>query len=53
MKYLFGLFFFVLTAIIPPSCTFNHDIAGEDMFNVKDQSLNRILERGTLLTCPF
>ncbi|HNV49586.1 MAG TPA: transporter substrate-binding domain-containing protein [Bacteroidales bacterium] len=48
MKYLFGLFFFVLTAIIPPSCTFNHDIAGEDMFNVKDQSLNRILERGTL-----
>ncbi len=26
----------------------NHDIAGEDMFNVKDQSLNRILEIGTL-----
>jgi len=49
MKYWIVLFFAILTTLIPPSCTFNRGDFQQDILHIKDQSLNRILERGTLI----
>ncbi|MBE0637344.1 MAG: transporter substrate-binding domain-containing protein [Bacteroidales bacterium] len=51
MKYLIFLFFATLITIIPQSCNPDRqdDNQQQKNFNLKDQSLNKILERGALI----
>jgi membrane-bound lytic murein transglycosylase F len=51
MKYLIVLFLAMLASIFPQSCTFDRhdDNRQQENFKLKDQSLNKILERGALI----
>jgi membrane-bound lytic murein transglycosylase F len=51
MKRLFVLFFAMLVSLVPPSCNFNQSDENktQEDFELKDQSLEKVLERGTLI----